>query len=398
MLKNLNVCNLYLALWCLYYLQTIIYPDGGVLSLLIIVVILCISFYYALYLYFKKKLTPFLKILNILIVVLTIYGILLILCGDRIVLSSTGETVRNISYLKSIYLSLLPLYSFYAFSLKGFLTEKTIRNWLLFFLLVATYLFFETERRAIVEEALLSGKESEDITNNGSYIILSLLPAVVFYDKRPALRFLVLSFCVVLIFVSMKRGAILITLLCMPTLLHQYVFGLDIRKKLLLGLFFLILFFIAFNIVTNYMDNNMYVYQRVMDTMDGKSSGRDNIYDYFYNKFLNFDLQNFLFGIGANGTVKLYGKYAHNDWLEIAINQGCIGLFIYLAYWIALIRTWLKSRKHSLVSSSMKLVIIIYFLRSLFSMSYNDMTYFSTCVLGFCLANINNKKQVNIAR
>ena len=57
--------------------------------------------------------------------------------------------------------------------------------------------------------------------------------------------------------------------------------------------------------------------------MEGGSSGRDelltNSLDYYLN---NESIIQQIFGLGANGTLSVAGNGAHNDWVELLVNQG----------------------------------------------------------------------------
>ena len=96
----------------------------------------------------------------------------------------------------------------------------------------------------------------------------------------------------------------------------------------------------------------------------------------------------FLLGRGANGTLEIYYNYAHNDWLEIAVNQGLLGVIIYFVYWKNMYATW-KNATNVDAKAIIAMAIIVYFAKTLFSMSYGDMTYVFTSVLGYALANVN---------
>ena len=129
--------------------------------------------------------------------------------------------------------------------------------------------------------------------------------------------------------------------------------------------------------------------KRIEDTLSGNSSGRDNLYTFFWNYFTeNADFTHYLLGRGANGTLEIYYNYAHNDWLEIAVNQGLLGIIIYAFYWFCFYKTW-KHAKNIDSKTILVLTALIFFAKTLFSMSYADMSYVSTSVLGYALATVN---------
>jgi hypothetical protein len=103
---------------------------------------------------------------------------------------------------------------------------------------------------------------------------------------------------------------------------------------------------------------------------------------------------NSFFGSGANATLSISSLYAHNDWLEIAINQGVFGLIIYFFYWIMFFRECSSKSYTPYARLAMQLLFIIYFMKTFFSMSYNDMTVGATLVLGYCLAQEKKNEQI----
>ena len=125
-----------------------------------------------------------------------------------------------------------------------------------------------------------------------------------------------------------------------------------------------------------------------MELAEGSVSNREDMYPRYFAFFLNSNVFQFIFGHGADGTCHYLGLMAHNDWLEMSINMGLIGFFSLLAYWINVFKTWIKSRSRieSDVILAMGMFIIIYFGRTLFSMSIMDMSIVSTSVFGYCLS------------
>ena len=152
------------------------------------------------------------------------------------------------------------------------------------------------------------------------------------------------------------------------------------------------LFVAGFYLVSWYMENNAYFMSRIDDTISGNSSGRDTIYkgllDYFTTKTNAFQI---IFGLGADGTFKAIGQAAHNDWIEILIDCGVIGFFLYVSYWWKSVTTLRMSKK---VNESLYLCLLLFFvtqfLKTFFSMSINDIPLSSTMAIGYCLYRFND--------
>ena len=138
------------------------------------------------------------------------------------------------------------------------------------------------------------------------------------------------------------------------------------------------------------MTTSDYMMERIEETIAGNSSGRDKLYSFFWNYFTeNANFLQYLFGRGANGTLEIYYNYAHNDWLEIAVNQGLIGIVVYAFYWLGFYKTWKRATNID-AKTILALTFFIFFAKTMFSMSYADMTYVSTSILGYALATLNN--------
>lgn len=98
-------------------------------------------------------------------------------------------------------------------------------------------------------------------------------------------------------------------------------------------------------------------------------------------------------GAGATETVNIVGNFAHNDWLELLINQGLLGVLLYVVYWIAFFRNWKLLRHDKELYAMMGCALLSCLIPSFFSMSYANMNMITTLVIGFCLANVRKMPQ-----
>lgn len=388
-LRNLNKCDFFLISWVLYYLQGILYPKGSIISIILLFANLCISVLCAFKVVGFTPKPLYFKGLNHLIILFSIYGLIHILFNPTIVhYIKSGVEMQNFNYLKNIYISLLPIYAFYYFAQKGYLTEYKLKIWGLIFLLSCTLSYIQYQQEAL--QALVElGSTREEITNNTGYIFVACLPLIVIYQRKPLLQYILLAFVMIFIVLGMKRGAMAIGLLCMLAFLRDTIRSADGRKKILIIVLSCCFCAAAVTFFLYQMENSSYLMQRILDTKDGNSSGRDDLYFYFWRYFTqDASLIHFICGRGANGTLDIYYNYAHNDWLEIAVNQGIIGIVIYFLYWIRFYKTWKYSNNH-IAKTILGLSILIYLSETMISMSYADMTYIGTCMLGYALANVN---------
>ena len=193
----------------------------------------------------------------------------------------------------------------------------------------------DNSRKSCSQSLLLMGKDVKETTNNMGYLFVALMPTVALFKNKIRIQYVILIFCMAFIMMGMKRGAIIIGAVSLIYFLYfNYRYNKNVSKIKVVG--FSLLIIVAAFFITEYMiDSSDYFESRIEQTKNGSSSGRDKIYEHFWNHFKNeLDSSKFLLGNGANATLGIGINYAHNDWLEIAINQGVLGLVIYFIYWL----------------------------------------------------------------
>jgi len=372
---------LYIWGWVLYFIKDIL-PLGKSIGPLFIIPLLGFSVYSFIYVNTQYNKGFFIKTLDFFLIVTTIYGLQPIINHETIVLG-LDENVASYNYLLTIYISFLPIYAIYYFTHKGLINSGRLRN-VFILLLIATFVKFIYTYFYV---SLL--REEDDIVNNVSYFFVPLIPMLYLTNYKQTTKLLFLSLIYVVIILGMKRGPILIsTLLFLHFFLLQF---LNTRGKARVRVIFstLLLVSIVSYLAYDFYDNNDFLQMRVEDTLEGKSSGRDTLYETYYDYFVNNTSSiEYMFGIGVNSTLKLFGKYAHNDWLEMAFNQGIFGILLLFNYFIALFASWRKT-KIRMIRISLGYIFVIYLLTSLFSM-YITNTPLAACIcIGFCIACVD---------
>ena len=181
-------CNIYVGLWLLYNLQGILYSSGGLLSQVLLAIILVWSIFYFFKVNLIQSFPIYIKGLNILLIMFCIYGTFLIISGKQLYISEVGVTnVRNIDYLKSILISLLPIYPMYYYARRNQFTYKHLYIWFYFFLIVVLLQYFRTQRE------MLDIVTADEVTNNSGYLFVSLLPCLVIYRRKRLIQYIFLS-------------------------------------------------------------------------------------------------------------------------------------------------------------------------------------------------------------
>lgn len=299
------------------------------------------------------------------------------------------QTVTGIIYFRKIVLSLLPIYAFYYFSKIGAIRNNDLIGyfWIFLFLVLLG---------ALNAGMMKIGTEDEETSTNYGYRILMFLPLLSFCTKKSLKQLLVYILCMLLILAFMKRGAIL-TAIVVSLIMFFYMYRTPnkiINIKLLLTIAVVgAVGIYAINELLEYSDHFL---KRFSDTMEGDAHGRDSFYEFFFYYFINkTTMLQFWFGQGAFTTLFIWGNYAHNDWLEIAINQGMLGVIVFLIFTLSFLAICIKKQNDIRVKSALWMLFVIFFLKTLFSMSYDQFTLYFNIVFGYCLAQteIQNKKE-----
>lgn len=135
------------------------------------------------------------------------------------------------------------------------------------------------------------------------------------------------------------------------------------------------------------LETSDYFNSRIQATLEGNSSHRDEMYSSLLRTFVyDTSLFQMLLGRGAWGTLTVSFNFAHNDWLEILTNQGLLGIIVFIYYWICFLKNCKDVNLPSESRICLYMLLLIYFMKTIFSMSYSDMSIYSTSVLALCLA------------
>ena len=276
--------------------------------------------------------------------------------------------------------------AFYYFSIRGKIDLRILLFCLPLFLIVATFEYFYFEYVTLLETI----KDEEEITNNVVYEFVALLPAVVLLRRYPLFQYLFIGYISIFLLSGVKRGAILIAVVALVWFFYQLIKNASKRELIYMLLFVLIFIISGYYVLQTMLEDNGYLMQRAEDTLEGDSSGRDSLYGIFWNFYIHQDsLLGFLFGNGGDYTWVVGGNLAHNDWLEIAVNNGLIGVIIFIYYWYTVYKTWSKTI-NTQAYIGIGLFFIIFFMKTLFSMSYSSLSLFSTLYIGYYLAHRND--------
>ena len=394
------MCNVYIAVFVLYYILSSIQPSG--LTAFLLIIAICISLLYAVKVLAFKDLPVYFKGLNVFLLLLTLYGLYLAVTQGEIHISATGDVIKSNTNIRVLFGSMLPIYPCYYFARKGELTEKNLRIWAIVFLIatIISYYYAQLHHIQRMMASAQRGDESMDFTNNVGYSFLLLMPLVALFRKTKIIYFSFVLICFLFILSAAKRGAILIGSVVTILLICNYFRQLKLTALRKATAYILMVAILAGVTVWvfDYVSTNDYLNRRLMSIGEGNSSGRDYITDYFlrmYNeRFTGLQL---LFGGGADYTIISGPNYAHNDWLEVLINEGFVGIMCYLYYWICFYLTYSKYKRCS-YGHAIGIIVFILLAKTMFSMSYTAMNIYISSMLGFCMAQCQRQQSLSYGR
>lgn len=303
----------------------------------------------------------------------------IIIFGSDVVFHD-GSRPSNYVYLQTSLNSLLPIFLFYNYSRKGLLNERKIIIYTIVFLVVTIVSYFKNKYYVMTE------LDREEITNNIGYEFVSLLPLLFFYYKKPLLQYLLLGICGVFIINGMKRGAILIGGLSIIIFLYSNTNGASLKKKVINTVFAIGILIGAVYYVADMLQTSDYFVQRLEQSFEGNSSGRDIIYASIWDAFIyESNPLYFLFGHGAYATIGVAGNFAHQDWLETIYNNGVLGGIVLLTFFIVFTKTVYKQRRRfpSYMYYSFFTLLFVCFSKTVFSMSIQEFDLSQSILLGY---------------
>lgn len=321
--------------------------------------------------------------LIIFFLVLCWYGVELWIMNDAV-----GQDPK--SFLFMLFNSLGPIFAFYAFSVKGQLTEKTLRICACVFLVLAIIGYLTYEQKAL---QLLVDNNYDEITNNTTYYFVALLPFLFLFNDNRLIQCALIICVMVFVISGMKRGAILISSILLLWFIFRSIKNASRGQTFFVVFSVLVVAIIGIKYVEYLYSTSDYFQFRINQTLEGGSSGRNNLYSVYWNHFLNNDnLFQVLFGEGAYHTENILNLKAHNDWLELLIDCGILGVLLYFIFWCKFLKHWIRSRWNPLLFSIVGACFCFAFFRTLFSMSFSDMPFSLCMIMGYAFAAIDSSK------
>lgn len=386
-LKIIDSCNIYILLWVLWTLQGLFF-DSVFFARSFYIPFVVLTLYYVAKVLMAYQLRGVMSAFSLLFIFLLPYGIGLLLFDDVPLVSRT-------SFLKALFNSMGPVFAFYVFTKRGLLTEKRMRIWLLVFIAVAIASFYVNQQLRM--EFHGERYKYDEVTNNAAYPILSLMPFVFVIKKKPILLLLLMGIVVFFVVIGYKRGAILISLFMILWTIYIFTKSAKRGRRILVLLVTIIFLIYGGKFIVHKYNSSDYFQYRVELTIEGDANNREWMYSELWDHYSsNQNFSQLLLGEGAYETVNITeGHKAHNDWLELLVDCGLLGFIVYFVYWIFFLRDLRRKMYNEMVYAMMGACFIFTFMRTLFSISYADIPFYMTVILGYCFATPNELKENN---
>ncbi len=366
-----------MGLYFFYYTYTSLFPSlafVGQLLIFLILFICLINLWRALM--FPYALPNCMRLIIVMLVILTLSYFI----SPKFVYTRFLPSISTLNQFKDMVAFFIPIFTGFCIGIHKRLLPKqwAIISLIIFVLAVNSY--FETKVMFLREF------NREEATNNAGYIFLYILPFLpLVLNKYKLLVLALLGAIFVFIMLCAKRGAII----CMACMILYLLWWYLTRRRISFGTIVSILVLVtALVIGLNYFfSESDYLQRRLEQTLEGNSSHRDVLYSVLWDAWLKADFLKQLFGRGIAQTVNVAGNYAHNDWLELLTDVGFLGAFVYLMIIVSLFMFRKKLPKSSPEQAAFTVVIIFWFLKTIFSMGMGIMGGISMMLLGTLMGN-----------
>ena len=236
---------------------------------------------------------------------------------------------------------------------------------------------------------ILSIKFSSDYQNNTAYLLVSTLPFIPLYFKYIKNKIFPITILLItsgLIISSSKRGAIVCLLISLIISAIIYIRSNKLNYKKCLILIISICGLIAF--IYYYISTNEYLLTRLSRMEEGEVGARSIAYPTLFNHWYHSSFKEFFLGDGLCNSVAVWGNFAHNDWLELLLSNGLVGVIIYAGLFISIFISIKGITTDQYVKLSLILCIAIWLIKSIFSMGYSDT---NNCMLVLLLGALISK-------
>ena len=378
--KNTLLSYIILLFYIIYEMRGVTYQEGSFLSKSMVVVVIFCGFICMLVNMgiLVRKILPKIHILFILIVSLywivspsEVNGVI----GEAIGIRPTWD------FLKCFLYANISFYTFFHICIHSSIGYKHITVWCIIIAILKLFQMYAM-RAQIMYEALYN---IQGVQMAAGYVFAGLIAYTMFIERN-FYRVCVCTFLLVCVFLSVKRGAIMLGSIFYIWIIYETYF--NNKKKVKISNIFVaivILLIVGYGVI-EYVSNNEFIMRRLDKTLEGDASNREDMYPMMMGIVYNSSLFDIVLGHGMIQTVTLIGNYAHNDWFETVIDFGIIPLVLLFLFFVCFYH-FCKEASGS-VRKVLYMTFVFLLFKSFVSMGiYSLESYFQIGVLGYIYAD-----------
>lgn len=393
-MKNINIVLFTGGLLTVYMMQGVLYPSGTIISQSILFLILAIGSMCFFRSVLDRNIPTAVAVFAFFILMLT----LTYLVSPKIQYGWKYEAIGAVNtfgqFKNTCSFSLLFFIGYYS-GMRQNVNWKIISAVFSMLLTVAVIMFFDNKQELMMELTRKGITNREGVTNNAAYgfvVLIPFLPIVMSHIKKKYLIIGVVVFMASLIIMGSKRGAILSMIVSTVFSVFYYLYHIRLDVNKTIGI---LLMLIVGGVLMFYaIEQNEYLIGRLEKTQTSGIGTRKIAYSVLWD-YWNHESSNFayFFGNGSSASIKVWGNYAHNDWLELLTDNGLLGVVTYALLFFSFFLLIRRSELSPWYRLSMYLCLLIWFLQTCFSMGYTDLvngTY--TLLLGILTGKSINKQ------
>ena len=353
------------ALFIIYLLKNILYPSGAISTSAVFLIslfgfICCISECC------KKN-------RNLILIVFALFWLMNVISyviSPKIVYGVFFEAIgrkETLPQLVNITMFIMPFYTGYFYGKAKGVPRDMLVYFSIAILIVSVFRYIAYGEQRAIEHDI-----SEGYTNNVGYLFVCMVPVLpIIYTRNRIISLLMLLIVITFVIISSKRGAILtlIAALFAFFLYFQISKKTSMSRKITIVLFTITIFLVIYYLIMS----NDFLQVRFERQKQLGFGGREIAYSILWNHWItDNNPYTFLFGNGMMQSITVWGNYAHNDWLELLIDNGLIGGLLYAILFLSFFVYIFKCKTEFMLKASMILSVSMWFLISFFSMGYTS--------------------------
>ena len=353
------------VLLSIYLSQGLLYPSGSIISQGVLLSLLLIGVcYFVRTLLYKGNVLPIVAYLCFYLLVAFTF-----IVSPKVVYGWRYEAIGKVEtfgQFKDTCVFVLSFFIGYYAGLRKGVSDKNLFVMGCLYLLVSIATFFYLRNQLLVVSS------ADNVVNNAAYRLIAFIPFLPICIKFTNSKLLGITIIVVLtmlVIMGAKRGAIVCLVLSFLFGSLYYIRHVRMGVHQIVGAAIIgvsLLWFILFLI-----GDNDFLMNRLSRSQTVGIGPREIAYKVLWN-YWNFQSSNweYLIGGGSCASIRIWGNYAHNDWLELLSSNGLLGVLLYAVVFISFAVSIHRLRIDFLYKLSMYLCLLIWFLKSCFSMGY----------------------------